>query len=211
MLTVLYVTAHPFDKRASHSLSVGDAFIQAYREANPAHNVTYLDLYRIDIPQLDAEVLTGWNQLKSGGSFDQLSPGSQAKVARLSELVEQFLAADKIVVANPVWNFLFPPVLKAYIDAICIPGKTVKYAPEGIIGLASDKRLLHIQSSGSVLSEGQWASFEFSHRYLEAIFNYMGITAIEFIAIEGTKASPERAASNKEQAVQQALDLAKRF
>jgi len=211
MTNILYVTAHPFEKHASHSLTIGDAFIQAYRETNAEHDVTHLDLYRIDIPQLDADVLTGWNQLKGGSSINQLSLASQAKVARLSELVEQFLAAEKIVIAHPVWNFLFPPVLKAYVDAICIPGKTVKYTMEGIIGLASDKKLLHIQSSGSVLSEGKWASFEFSHRYLTAIFNYMGVSEIEFITIEGTGASSEQTAIKKELAVQQAISVAKRF
>ncbi|MFC4807977.1 FMN-dependent NADH-azoreductase [Paenibacillus sp. GCM10023250] len=211
MTTVLYVTAHPFDKTASRSLTVGDAFLEAYRKANPEHTVTHVDLYHLDIPQLDAEVLTAWNQLKSSRPFEKLNQESQRKVGRLNELVEQFLAADKVVIVNPVWNFLFPPVLKAYIDAICIPGKTVKYGPEGITGLASDKKLLHIQSSGSVLSEGRWASFEFSHRYLAAIFNYMGLNAIDFIYVEGTGGAPEQAASNQKQSIRQALALAERF
>ncbi len=34
--------------------------------------------------------------------FDQLSAESQAKVARLGEIVDQFVAADKVVIANPV-------------------------------------------------------------------------------------------------------------
>ncbi|MBW7455038.1 FMN-dependent NADH-azoreductase [Paenibacillus sepulcri] len=211
MSTVLYVTAHPLDKSASHSLSVGHEFIQAYREANPNDEVIHLDLYKMDIPQLDAEVLRGWEQLKSGSSFDQLSPDSQAKVTRLSELVDQFLTADKIVVVNPVWNYLFPPVLKAYIDAICIPGKTVNYTPEGIIGLVSDKKLLHIQASGSVLSEGPAAGFEFSHRYLTAVSKFIGIPSIEVIYIEGMGAAPDQAPAIKEKAIQQALELAKSF
>ncbi len=165
----------------------------------------------MDIPQLDAEVLSGWGQLRSGSSFDQLSSGSQAKVARLSELVDQFVAADKIVVVNPVWNFLFPPVSKAYIDAICVAGKTVKYTPEGIIGLATDKKLLHIQASGSVLSEGPAAGFEFSHRYLTAVSNFIGIPSIEVIYIEGTGAAPDQAPTIIEKAIQQALELAKSF
>ncbi|QGQ97615.1 FMN-dependent NADH-azoreductase [Paenibacillus psychroresistens] len=211
MSTVLYVTAHPLEKSASHSLSVGYEFIQAYREANPNDEVIHLDLYKLDIPQLDAEVLSGWGQLKSGSSFEQLSSGTQVKVARLSELVDQFVAANKIVIVNPVWNFLFPPVLKAYIDAICIAGKTVKYTPEGIIGLATDKKLLHIQASGSVLSEGPAAGFEFSHRYLTAVSKFIGIPSIEVIYIEGTGAAPDQAPVIKEKAIQQALELAKSF
>ncbi|MDQ0874289.1 FMN-dependent NADH-azoreductase [Paenibacillus sp. V4I3] len=62
MSTVLYVTAHPLDKSASHSLSVGHEFVQAYQEANPIDEVVHLDLYKTDIPQLDAEVLSGWKR-----------------------------------------------------------------------------------------------------------------------------------------------------
>ncbi|MEK4715080.1 MULTISPECIES: FMN-dependent NADH-azoreductase [Sporosarcina] len=211
MSTVLYVTAHPLDKSESNSLSVGHEFIQAYHGANPNDEVIHLDLYKIDIPQLDTEVLSGWGQLRSGSSFDQLSAGSQAKIVRLGELVDQFLAADKIVVVNPVWNFLFPPVLKTYIDAICVPGKTVKYTPEGFIGLASDKKLLHIQASGSVLSEGPVAGFEFSHRYLTAVSKFIGIPSIDIIYIEGMSAAPDQALTIKEKAIQQAIELAKSF
>jgi len=211
MSIVLYVTAHPLDNLASHSLSVGNVFIQAYREENPNDEVIHLDLYKMDIPQIDAEVLSGWDQLKSGLTMEQLSAGSQAKVARLGKLVDQFLYADKIVIVNPVWNFLFPPVLKAYIDAICIPGKTVKYTPEGITGLASDKKLLHIQASGSVLSTGDAAGFEFSHRYLTAVSTFMGIPSIDVIYIEGMGAAPNQATKIKETANQEALQLAKSF
>lgn len=212
MSTVLYVTAHPLNESVSHSLLVGNEFIQAYREANPKDEVIHLDLYKMDIPQIDADVLNGWGLLRSGASFDQLSTESKMKVSRLSELVDQFLEADKIVVANPVWNFLFPPVLKTYIDAICIAGKTFKFSDEGkLVGLASDKKLLHIQASGSVLSEGPFSSFEFSHRYLTAIAAFIGIPSVEVIFIEGIGASADRVPEIKEKAIEQALKLAKNF
>jgi FMN-dependent NADH-azoreductase len=212
MATVLYITAHPLTTDNSYSLSVGKEFIEAYREANPKDEIIHLDLFKINLPQLDAEVFQGWGQLQSGASFDQLSEGSQAKVKALSELLDQFLAADKIVVVNPVWNFLFPPVLKAYIDAICVAGKTFKFTEEGVlVGLASDKKLLHIQASGSVLSEGPSAGFEFSHRYLTAVAQFIGIPSIEVIFVEGMGAASDQASAIKEKAVQKAVALAKSF
>ena len=39
-----------------------------------------------------------------------------------------------------MWNLSFPPVLKAYIDAITVAGKTFKYTSEGPQGLLTDKR-----------------------------------------------------------------------
>jgi FMN-dependent NADH-azoreductase len=210
MATVLYVTAHPLDHSASYSLSVGQEFVQAYREANPNDEVVHLDLYKLNIPQIDADVFTGWGQLQSGSSFDQLSAESQAKVARLGEIVDQFVAADKVVIANPVWNFLFPPVLKAYIDAISVAGKTFKYTETGLVGLATDKKLLHIQASGSVLSEGPLEGFEFSHRYLKAFAQFIGIPSIEVIYVEGVGATA-KAPEIKAQAIEQARQIAKSF
>lgn len=210
MATVLYVTAHPLDHSASYSLSVGQEFVQAYREANHNDEVIHLDLYKLNIPQIDADVFSGWGQLQSGSAFDQLSPESQAKVARLGEIVDQFVAADKVVIVNPVWNFLFPPVLKAYIDAISVAGKTFKYTETGLVGLATDKKLLHIQASGSVLSEGPLEGFEFSHRYLKAFAQFIGIPSIEVIYVEGVGATAN-APAIKEKAIQQAHQIAKSF
>ena len=64
MATVLYITAHPLDPQASFSLAVGKEFIEAYIEANPTDEVVYLDMYKEDIPQFDADVLRGWGKLR---------------------------------------------------------------------------------------------------------------------------------------------------
>ena len=128
----------------------------------------------------------------------------------MGEIVDQFVAADKVVIVNPVWNFLFPPVLKAYIDAISVAGKTFKYTETGIVGLATDKKLLHIQASGSVLSEGPLEGFEFSHRYLKAFAQFMGIPSIEVIYVEGVGVSA-KAPEIKAKAIEQARQIAKSF
>ncbi|SDP23109.1 FMN-dependent NADH-azoreductase, partial [Paenibacillus sp. yr247] len=153
MATVLYITAHPGDAKSSFSLSVGQRFVEAYREANPNDEVVHLDLYKMNVPQLDGEIFGAWGKLSEGVPFDRLSESEQAKVGRLGELVDQFVAADKYMFVNPVWNYGFPPVLKAYIDAVCVVGKTFKYeAGVGPKGLLGDKKAAHIQASGSVLS-----------------------------------------------------------
>ncbi len=140
MATVLYITAHPHDHQASFSMAVGKEFIEAYREANPTDEIIHLDLYKTDIPHIDADVFSGWGKLQSGSSFDQLSDAEKAKVARLNEIVGQYVAADKYVYVSPMWNFSFPPILKAYIDAICVSGKTFKYTENGPVGLLTDKK-----------------------------------------------------------------------
>ncbi len=48
-----------------------------------------------------------------------LTDDEQMKVSRLSDILEEFLSADKYVFVTPMWNLL-QPVVKAYIDAIWI-------------------------------------------------------------------------------------------
>ncbi|PWW02443.1 FMN-dependent NADH-azoreductase [Paenibacillus cellulosilyticus] len=210
MATVLYITAHPLDPQESFSLAVGKEFIEAYREANPTDEVVHLDLYKENIPPFDADVLRGWEKLRSGSSFDQLSEAEQSKVARLDAIVDQYVAADKYVYVSPMWNFSVPPVLKAYTDATSIPGKTFKYTKDGPIGLLSGKKALHIQASGSVYSEGPLAEIEMGYSYLRKILQFYGIQSLEAIFAEGT-ASSERAPAIKEKAIAHAKEAATRF
>lgn len=211
MATVLYITAHPLDPQASFSLSVGNEFVKAYREANPTDEVIHLDLFKMNIPQIDSEVFSGWGKLQSGSSFDQLTANEQAKVSRLNELVEQFVAADKYVFVSPMWNFSFPPVLKAYIDSFCVAGKTFRYTENGPVGLLTDKKAIHIQASGGVYSEGPAAVMESGHSYLAKIMQFVGVPSFEGIFVEGMGAAPDQAQSIKEKAIEKAKAAAARF
>ena len=96
----------------------------------------HIDLFKEDIPVIDKDVLTGWGKLRNG---DDLTKEEQ-QIDRFSKILEEFLSADKYVFVSPMWNLSFPPVLKAYIDAISIAGKTFKYTAEGPQGLLTDKK-----------------------------------------------------------------------
>ena len=209
MATVLYITAHPLDPQASYSLAVGKEFIDAYHAANPADEIVHLDLYKENIPPIDADVLHGWEKLRSGSSPDQLSAAEKAKVERLEVIVDQFMSADKYVYVSPMWNFSIPPILKAYTDATSIPGKTFKYTNNGPVGLLPGKKALHIQASGSVYSEGPLAPLEMGYSYLNKVLQFYGVS-VEPIFVEGI-AIADQALSIKEKAIIQAKEVAKRF
>ncbi|WP_256873589.1 FMN-dependent NADH-azoreductase [Paenibacillus kribbensis] len=135
----------------------------------------------MDLPQIDADLLRRWGQPPSGPSFDELSEESKVKAVRMREIVDQFMAADKIVIVNPVWNYSFPSVLKAYIDAVTVIGKTIKRSDNGLRGLSGltgtqqGKKVMHIQASGTVLSHGKFKDVEYSHSYVNTIMNLLGI------------------------------------
>jgi FMN-dependent NADH-azoreductase len=211
MAQVLYITGHPLNETQSYSLAVGKAFIETYKEVNPNDEIVHLDLYNENIPHIDADVFSGWGKLRSGKEFAELSAEEKEKVVRLGELSEQFIAADKYVFVTPLWNFSFPPVMKAYLDSVAVAGKTFKYTEQGAVGLLTDKKALHIQARGGVYSEGPAAQMEMGHRYISVMMSFFGIPALEGLFIEGHNAMPDKAQEIKENAIARAKDLAHTF
>jgi FMN-dependent NADH-azoreductase len=208
MTRILYITAHPHDDTMSYSMAVGKAFIETYKEVNPHHEIVNIDLYKEVIPEIDVDVFSGWGKLRTGKGFEELSAEEKAKVGRLTELCEQFIAGDKYIFVTPLWNFSFPPVLKAYIDAVAVAGKTFKYTEQGPVGLLTDKKALHIQARGGIYSEGPASQMEMGHRYLNIIMQFFGVPSFEGLFVEGHAAMPDRANEIKENAIARAKDLA---
>lgn len=211
MAKVLYITAHPHDEKVSFSMATGKAFIDTYKEVNPNDEVVHIDLYKENIPSIDADVFEGWGKLQSGKGFEELSKEEKEKVGRLNELSEQFIEADKYVFVSPLWNFSFPPVMKAYLDSVAVANKAFKYTAEGPIGLLTDKKALHIQASGGIYSKGPAADMEMGHRYLNTLMNFFGVPSFEGLFVEGHAATPEKAEEIKEDGINRAKDLAHTF
>ncbi|GAE27399.1 FMN-dependent NADH-azoreductase [Halalkalibacter wakoensis JCM 9140] len=211
MAKVLYITAHPHNDTQSYSMAVGKAFIDSYTEVNPSDEIIPIDLYNEEIPYIDADVFSGWGKLRSGQDFSELYAEEKVKVGRLNELCEQFISADKYVFVTPLWNFSFPPILKAYIDAVAVAGKTFKYTEQGPVGLLTDKKALHIQARGGIYSEGPAAQLEMGHRYLHVIMQFFGVPSFEGLFVEGHNAMPDKANEIKENAIARAKDLSHTF
>ncbi|MEI2354757.1 FMN-dependent NADH-azoreductase [Mesobacillus zeae] len=211
MTKVLYITANPMGEEQSFGMAAGNAFIKTYKELNPGDEIITIDLFKENIPAIDGDVLGGWGQLASGTSFGELTGAEQEKVARLGALSDQFVEADKYVFVTPMWNFSFPPVMKAYLDSVAVAGKSFKYTEQGPVGLLTDKKALHIQARGGFYSEGPAAGMELGHRYLDVLMNFFGVPSFEGLFIEGHAALPEKAAEIKEDGIKRAMELARKF
>ena len=211
MANVLYITANPYDETKSYSMAVGKVFIETYKQLHPQDQIVHLNLYEADIPYLDADVFNGWEKLREGTPYEKLSGNERRKVGRLAELGGQFLLADKYVFVTPMWNFSIPAVMKTYIDAVTVSGKTFKYTKNGSVGLLKGKKALHIQSRGDIYSEGPEADSEMGHRYLEVMMKFFEVSSFEGIIIEGQRMFPEKAQEIKEKAIVQAKEAALRF
>ncbi|HEX3015240.1 MAG TPA: FMN-dependent NADH-azoreductase, partial [Desulfobacteria bacterium] len=175
MAKVLYITANPKPVNDSFCLSAGQAFLDAYRQANPNDEVIPLDLYKMNIPLIDADVFSGWGKLQQGTAFEQLTAEEKKVVGDINQLCDQFVQADKYIFVTPMWNLGIPPKMKAYIDTICIAGKTFKYTESGPVGLMTAKKAVHIQARGGVYSEGPATGFEFGDRYIKALLTFLGV------------------------------------
>ncbi|MXQ55076.1 FMN-dependent NADH-azoreductase [Shimazuella alba] len=208
MAKVLYITANPKPVAESFSLRTGQAFLEEYKKASPQDEVVHLDLYKLDIPMIDADVFNGWGKLANG---KDLTSDEKAKVERIAEITDEFVSADKYVFVTPFWNFFFPPKLKAYIDAICIAGKTFKYTENGSVGLLGEKRVVHIQARGGFYSEGPTKELEFGDRYLRTVFGFLGVTDIQTVVAEGMAYDPSKAEGIVAKAIEKAREVAKNF
>jgi FMN-dependent NADH-azoreductase len=118
-----------------------------------------------------------------------------------TSVLDEFLAADTIVIGAPMYNFSLPSQLKAWIDRILIAGTTFRYTENGPEGLAGGRRVIVALARGGFYDEGSpAASLEHLETYLRGIFNFIGIEP-EFVAADGLAIGPEQ----REQSIQQAL------
>ena len=109
-----------------------------------------------------------------------------------SSVLDEFLAADTVVIGAPMYNFTLPTQLKAWIDRILVAGKTFRYTENGPEGLATGKRVIVGLARGGFYNQGSPASaLEHLETYLRGIFNFIGIEP-EFVAADGLNISPEQ-------------------
>ena len=117
---------------------------------------------------------------------------AESEAAKLGEAVlNEFLAADVIVIGAPMYNFSIPSQLKAWLDRVLVAGKTFSYSESGPKGLAGGKRVIIASSRGGIYSDGPAAGFDFQEPYLRTVLAFIGITDVQFVRAEGVNVSAE--------------------
>ena len=121
-----------------------------------------------------------------------LAKSDAAEAARSARVMEDFLAADVIVLGAPMYNFGIPSQLKAWIDRVAISGKTFRYTAEGPQGLSGSKQVFVAATYGGMhpVDSGR----NFVEPYLRQVFGFLGIDDVVFISAEGLNISPEQRA-----------------
>jgi len=125
-----------------------------------------------------------------------------------TSVLDEFLAADIVVIGAPMYNFTLPTQLKAWIDRIVIAGRTFRYTENGPVGLTGGKRVIVALARGGFYDEGSPASaLEHLETYLRGIFNFIGIEP-EFVAADGLAVSPEQRQESIGRALGETIRLA---
>ncbi|GAB3751078.1 FMN-dependent NADH-azoreductase [Lysobacter olei] len=149
------------------------AIVARWQDAVPGVAIHYRDLDANPVPHL------------TGGS---LAGANAEEAADAAAILEQFLAADVIVIGAPMYNFGIPSTLKAWIDRVAVAGKTFRYTENGPEGLVGGKKVIVASGRGG-LHTG--APSDFQEPYLSFVLGFLGITDVEFVRAEGVAYSPQ--------------------
>lgn len=189
-----------------HSVSrkISAAAVATLRAARPGLEVVYRDLDAKPAPHQSGALLAA-----RGLTPDQRSADQARDVANADAVLEEFLAADVVVLGVPMYNFGIPSQLKSWIDHLAVAGKTFSYSEKGVEGLAGGKRVILASSRGGYYGpDTPAASLQHQESYLRGFFAFIGVTDVEIVGAEGVNISPEHKQSALDAAIAQAAAIA---
>ena len=196
MIDTLIINAHP---HPHSSMSATNRMVAHLLAKLPAGSVQTVNLAETDIQPLDKAAV----EMFIATVFQGQQPNAEqaALLARLMSVVEQVKSARRLVIAYPMYNFSIPARLKHWLDNLVVPGETFRFgedgAPQGLMGA---HKVLLLQASGSVYSEGRpMAQMDFASSYLKTLLGgFLGFASVDTVRAEGTSGD------NREAAVQRA-------
>lgn len=118
--------------------------------------------------------------------------GAGADLAEGTAVLEEFLAADIVVIGAPMYNLSIPTQLKAWIDRLAVPGKTFRYSETGAEGLAGGKKVWIASSRGASFTGPPLEALDHQESYLRAFLGFLGITDIKVIRAENLGRTEQR-------------------
>ena len=180
-MRVLHIIGSP---KAEHSTStrIALAFLDAYRQAHPDHEVTTLDVWNEDLPRFGRELAIAKLAPLTG---EPRTPLQEEAWHTVEAVIADFAGYDKIVISTPMWNFALPYELKHYIDLLVQPGLTFGMNEKlDHIGLLEDRPVQLVLSRSSPLPENSPQDFQLP--YLRHVLGFIGLHDVRAIVIEGT-------------------------
>lgn len=171
-----------------HSVSrrLSAAVVAQIKAEQPDATITYRDVVANPLSHL-----SGAHLMAANAKPEDIDAKIAADNVEGAAVLEEFLAADTIVLGVPMYNFSLPSQLKTWIDRIAVNGKTFSYSADGPKGLAGGKKVIVVSTRGGHYSAGPAAVMDHQESYLKAVLGFVGITDIEIVRAEGLNLSPD--------------------
>lgn len=195
-MNVLHIDSSPLAE-SSVSRLLTTSIVAALTEAYPDLQITRLDLAETPPPHLTGDLI----QVVKFRNLDNLSAPQREELARTDALVDQFLAADIVVIGAPMYNFSLPTQLKVWIDRVSQAGRTFRYTEAGPVGLAGGRKVIIASARGGLYAGTPYeAALDHQEAYLRAVLGFWGVTDIAVIRAEGVAMGPDARAKALEAA-----------
>lgn len=189
--------------RGTHSVSraVTAAIVNKVKQASPGIDVAYRDLIAAPPPYMTFATLP--DDHPSSGLAGPLTFAERLVRNESQKILEEFVAADIVVLGAPMYNWSLPTQLKSWLDIIIVPGRTFTYGQFGPErGLVGNKRVIVVSTRGLFYGPGARDAYaEHSETYLRAVLSFLGVNKLEFVVAEGVMAGEE----NKAKAISSAM------
>ncbi|CAI1241017.1 FMN-dependent NADH-azoreductase [Serratia plymuthica] len=165
----------------SVSRQLSAAIVDWFKITNKAIDITYRDLATNPLPALTGTVLASINST----DISTLSPKRQTEVHESNKALDEFMAADIVVIGMTFYNFSLPSALKTWLDRVIVSDKAFANDANGI-GRLRGKRVIIAISRADMFSNGSsFTPREHAMRYLRDIFSVIGINDLDVIIGEG--------------------------
>jgi FMN-dependent NADH-azoreductase len=209
MSRLLYVEASPA-KAASMSTGVARTFLEAYRDHHPRDEIDTIDVWNIDLPAFDADMIGAKFAVLRGTSA---TPTQRALWQRALVHSQRFNAADKYLFSVPMWNFGIPYRLKHFIDVVTLPGQNWSWSREAGYQslLAGKKAALVYSSAGPYPLAPERDDSDFQKPYLRRWLRFIGVEDMHEINAAPTLTDAGHLAEVRSHASERARNIAHAF
>lgn len=185
MKQILAIQGSPRGER-SHSRRLVESFLKAWQAEQGGGEVVQREVGRVTLPP----VTEGWIAAAFHPHPKERSEVMKADLALSDTLVAELFAADRLVIAAPMYNFGVPSGVKAWIDQIVRVGVTFAFNPDDPHNpyqpLVLGKKALIVTSRGDsgYGPDGVNAHLNHADAYLRAVLGLIGISEVTVIAVE---------------------------
>lgn len=209
MMRLLHIDASPRGAQ-SHSHRAAAEFIARLQALHPELTVDRLPVWETDLPAFDGATLSAKYARLAG----QPHSAEEARAwSAIEQLVARVAAADRIVIATPMWNLSIPYRLKQLIDLVTQPGLTFSFSPStGYAPLLAPIPVLVIIASAGDFSQGEsWGRPDLATPYLRQALAFIGLRDTRFVPLGPTVGEPELVENGMQVARAALIEHAMRF